>query len=151
MRRVRQLALRPSALTVTCEAVAVFVVVASTAMASAQSRWLQVKALSSIGASGVRVAMDGRGDATIAWAQDVGTGYGVVEAAYRPAGGPFRSSRVVSGRGLWAGPDLGVDASGEATLVWAAGNPPNVTVQVATRAAKARSFGTPTMLDGPHD
>src|SRR5207247_1445974 len=49
---------------------------------------------------------------------------------------------------LWAGPDLGVDRAGNATAVWASGDPPNVVVRAATRRTGGR-FGPAQNLGGP--
>jgi hypothetical protein len=110
--------------------------------------WLTPSVLSGAGARGPRVAVDARGDVTVAWGTKDGTDQGVVEAAVRPAGGSFEAAQDVSAAGLWAGPDLGVDRAGNATVVWASGDPPNVVVRVATRTT-GRRFGLAQNLGGP--
>ena len=128
---------------------AVLLVLATGASGARHAAWLTPRVLSAVGAGDQRVAVDVRGNVTVAWAMDAGTGHGVVDAAYRPAGGRFGSSRAVSSPGLWAGPDLGVDRTGRATLVWANGNPPDVVVRVATRPAGG-AVGPARTLDGPY-
>jgi hypothetical protein len=71
-----------------------------------------------------------------------------VAATVRPAGGSFEAVQDVSAPGLWAGPDLGIDRAGNATVVWASGDPPNVVVQAATRRTGGR-FGPAQNVGGP--
>src|SRR5712691_698999 len=110
--------------------------------------WLTPSVLSGSGAHGPRVAVDSRGDVTVVWGTKDGTDQGIVEATVRPAGGSFEAVQDVSAPGLWAGPDLGVDRAGNATIVWASGDPPNVVVQAATRRTGGR-FGPAQNLGGP--
>jgi len=110
--------------------------------------WLTPTVLSGPGARGARVAVDALGDVTVVWGTADGTDQGMVEAAVRPAGGSFGAAEDVSSPGLWAGPDLGVDRAGNATVVWASGDPPNVVVKAATRRTGGR-FGPAQNLGGP--
>jgi hypothetical protein len=101
------------------------------------------------------VAMDSLGDTTVAWVVYNG-GYGVVEAASRPAGGTFGKPVELSTSGLNATvPAIAMDPRGDTTIAWILNNsipkpePPYLT-QVATQDAGA-SFGAPTEFHLNHD
>jgi hypothetical protein len=119
-----------------------------TGTASSRPAWLAPTLLSGVGAHNENVAVDARGHATIVWATDAATDQGVVEAVSASPDGRFGSPQAISGRGVWVGPDVGVDSAGNATVLWASGSPPSVVVDAASRSSTG-SFGAPRPLGPP--
>lgn len=66
-----------------------------------------------------RPAIDAAGDAIVVWDRSNGTTR-VVESSYRPAGGAFEAAQTVNAGGNVGAvfPDVALDASGNATVVW---------------------------------
>jgi hypothetical protein len=132
--------------------VASLALVAGGASGATHPAWLSPAVLAPPGAGdarGPRVAVDAYGDVTVVWAARHASDQGVVETASRPAGGAFDMKHSISPSGLWSGPDLGVDAAGDATVVWSAG--PDYRHQVVQSAFRPAggSFGAPADLTAP--
>jgi hypothetical protein len=65
-----------------------------------------------------QVAVDAQGGVTAVWVHDDGNAH-IVQAAVRPAGGPWQSPVDVSAVGeSGVDPEVAVDAQGDATVVW---------------------------------
>ena len=98
-------------------------------------------------ASNPSIAIDAGGDVRAAWEYFDGTNY-LIQTASRPAGGDFSSPQSITGEGEEAfGPELAVDSSGAATVVWDRfiEKETSYTVQAAS-AAPGGSFGAATDL-----
>jgi hypothetical protein len=66
-----------------------------------------------------QVAVDAQGGVTAVWVHDDGANSHIVQAAVRPAGGPWQSPVDVSAVGeSGVDPEVAVDAQGDATVVW---------------------------------
>jgi hypothetical protein len=90
-----------------------------------------------------QAAMDARGDATAVWMHFDGSRY-VVESAYRPEGGEWESSTVVSQPGEEAGnPHVAIDAKGDALVVWRGESEGHEFVRASYRSVGG-AWGQPT-------
>ncbi|MCA1677445.1 MAG: PKD domain-containing protein, partial [Actinobacteria bacterium] len=89
-----------------------------------------------------QVALDAAGDTVAVWERSDGTN-NVVQAAFRPANGPFSAPVDVSATGENAfSPQIALDAAGNAIVVWRRFTGTNSVVQAAVRPAGG-SFSTP--------
>jgi PKD domain len=92
------------------------------------------------------VAIDGAGDATVAWSQAAGGTSSTIYTSARPAGGAFAATpHAVSDPGALANsPTLAEDSDGDSTLAWrqASGPPSSGGVIVAARRAAGTSTFT---------
>jgi hypothetical protein len=96
-------------------------------------------------ASDPQVAFDASGNALAVWEHPAGTG-DLVQAAFRPAGGPFAAPVDVSTSGQNAAdPQVAFDASGNALAVWDRSNGTNLIAQAAFRPA-GDAFAAPVDL-----
>ncbi len=99
------------------------IVVAAAAAASAASpgpRWLPAVDVSTPGSDALVpvVALDGRGDAVVVWAQSFDSHWAVM-AAKRTAGRPWSPPRAISSTTSdAASPQVATDADGDAVAVW---------------------------------
>ncbi len=102
-------------------------------------------------ASSPVVAMDPRGDATVAWvvhlslAQPAYYYESFVEAAWRPVGGVFTRAKTLSGENAEA-PVVAMDAKGDATVAWAWNN--NGFYEIVASRLAGGTFGEPTSVSG---
>ncbi|HVX32930.1 MAG TPA: PKD domain-containing protein [Solirubrobacterales bacterium] len=87
-----------------------------------------------------QVATDPQGDAIVVWAGSDGAGERV-EAALRPAGGPFEELGTLSGEDA-SDPQVATDPQGDAIAVWSATDENGEHVEAALRHAGG-AFGTP--------
>jgi len=97
------------------------------------------------------VGIDGAGAATVVWQYEGGAGYTVQEASKPPAGAfdPPETLNDALGSEENAGfPVVGVDAAGDAMVLWRQVDPDESTVQVAARPA-GDEFGEPTIISTP--
>jgi hypothetical protein len=101
-------------------------------------------------ASGPAIAVDPSGNAVAAWTQSDGTNLRI-NSAYRPAGGSFSASTVVSAAGADASaPAVSMDGSGNALVAWQRSDGTNLRVQSAIRTTGAGgSFGGIATLSDP--
>jgi hypothetical protein len=96
-------------------------------------------------AFGPQVAFDPSGNALAVWRRFNGT-KNIVQAAFRPAGGPFAAPVDVSTSGQNAAdPQVAFDASGNALAVWDRSNGTNLIAQAAFRPA-GDAFAAPVDL-----
>jgi hypothetical protein len=107
------------------------------------------------------VAVDRRGNATIAWQGfDYSTGTTSIQAATRPAGGTFTAAAALSIPGDYAlYPRVAIDPTGSTTVAWILARPiahptlPDVDtrylLQAVTRPASG-AFGAPVTLSSSH-
>ncbi len=92
------------------------------------------------------VAMNDRGDTVVAWTRGEGSD-GVVQAAFRPAGGSFGAPVNLSTGGESAtAPRVAIDDAGDATVVWDRYNGVHELVEEATRPAATGSFSKAAVL-----
>ena len=83
------------------------------------------------------IALGGDGRLMAAWSRSDGTKFRI-EAAFRPPGGTLEAPQIVSEAGVdAASAQVGLDAQGNAVLMWIRGQ----SYQWATRAAGAGAFG----------
>jgi hypothetical protein len=103
-----------------------------------------------VSASGPAIAVDPSGNAVSVWTQSDGTNLRI-NAAYRPAGGSFGASTVVSAAGFDASaPDVSMDGSGNALVGWQRTDGTKLRVQTAIRSAGAGGvFGPISTLSEP--
>jgi hypothetical protein len=86
-------------------------------------------------ASGPAIAIDPSGNALAVWTRSDGLN-GRIQAAYRQAGGSFGTPVTVSDAGGDAsGPDVTMDSTGKATVVWSRFDGTKLRVQAAVRGA----------------
>lgn len=108
--------------------------------AAARSRggsWQPSVDLSAAGGSAhvPQVVIDDEGNATAVWQRHNGS-FPVVQAATRPAGGPWGSSVDLPAPGDGAGvPQIALAGDGTVTVVWRRATGPTPTVQAVTRSA----------------
>jgi len=105
------------------------------------------------GASGPIISSDAAGNALVAWTRSDGTNLRI-QAAFKPAGGSFAAPVTVSAAGGdGSAPDVSMDATGKALLVWQRFDGAKLRVQAAIRSAGAGgSFGaTSTLSAGGQD
>ena len=76
----------------------------------------------------VRVAINDRGDAIVAWQSGPG-----VLASYRPAGGAFGPPEAVSNTGT--PPSVAIDPDGVATVMWSGDGPGDGAIMASTRSS----------------
>jgi len=111
------------------------------APAGAAGAWLAPVDLSAASGepSSPQVAVDARGDAVAVWDGEVGTGF-VVQAAVRRAGGAWQAPIDISAAspGPMDGPQVAIDAQGNAVAVWTRHNGTEYIVQSAVRPASGR-------------
>jgi hypothetical protein len=115
--------------------------------------WSAAQTISDVGeaSSGPSLAVDPAGNAIAVWTQSDGTNLRI-HSAYKPAGSSFGADVTVSGAGQDASaPDVSMDNSGNALVVWQRydATPPagKLRVQAAIRTPGAGgTFGTPTTL-----
>jgi hypothetical protein len=97
--------------------------------------WSPAKAISEGGgeANGAQVSLDAGGRAFVAWQRGVGPADAVVEAAQGTVGGSWSGpSKLSASEGVdGRTPDVGVDAGGDATVVWRALREPNLSIEAA--------------------
>jgi hypothetical protein len=100
-----------------------------------------------VSASGPAIAVDPSGNVVAAWTQSDGTNLRIT-TAYRPAGGSFGASTVVSVAGFDASaPDVSMDNSGNALVGWQRTDGTKLRVQTAIRSPGAGgAFGAITTL-----
>jgi hypothetical protein len=68
------------------------------------------------------VAMNGAGDAVVAWYDNIGTTHTIVRAITRPAGGAFGSTQTLTAGSDYAfNMKVAIGADGQAAIVWQAG------------------------------
>jgi hypothetical protein len=103
-----------------------------------------------VSASGPTIAVDPSGNAVAAWTQSDGTNLRI-NAAYRPAGGSFSASTMVSAAGFDASaPDVSMDSAGSALVAWQRTDGTNLRVQAAIRSPGAGGgFGGISTLSDP--
>lgn len=115
----------------------------------AASGWLPPADISATGAanSRVQVAVDGQGNAVAIWRRGADGGEVTVQSAVRPAGGPWQAAVDVSrpgrdgsapARAPVPGPQLALDAQGNAVAVWQRYNGTSLVIQAAERPAGGR-------------
>lgn len=105
-----------------------------------------------MGASAPAIAVDPRGDATAAWALEPSFGEStVVQVADRTGAGTWGEPTVISPSEEFLGmPQVGIDAAGDATVVWSVGNGgEDRTVETAMHAATASGWSVPVALSTP--
>lgn len=135
-----------------CWAIASAIVLGGAASASAAGWLPPVQALNATGAgeSSPHVAVDGAGNVYATWIEG-----STLEAAKRPVGGGWETPQAVplgSGNTKPVFPDIGVDSSGNAVLVWKAATPTGTpAIFQATRAAAATGFGTSSRVSNNSD
>jgi PKD domain-containing protein len=79
------------------------------------------------------VAIDGRGDALVAWETPASGGFYTIDAAYRPAGGGWHQPIPVDDDAVKnVAPSVAFTPGGEATIVWATENGSDEAVASAT-------------------
>jgi len=100
------------------------------------------------------VAMDPAGNALAVWERFDGGSPNRprVQASWRPAGGSFGAPQTLSTAGVDTdAPQVSLDSSGTATVVWVSGATGNLRIQ-ASRAASLGTFGAPqTISDAGND
>jgi hypothetical protein len=103
-----------------------------------------------VSASGPEIAVDSSGNALVVWTQSDGTN-GRINSAFRPAGGAFAAPVFVSASGADAtAPDVSIDNSGNALVVWQRTDGTNLRVQAAIRSPGAGGgYGSITTLSDP--
>ena len=127
--------------------VGVLVALCGAVPASAAPAWRAATDVSVGGqdADDPRVAVDARGNAIAVWRRSNGPNF-IVQGAVRAAGGAWQAPVDLSLAGQNAyGPQVAVDAQGNATAVWARYNGTDFIVQGAVRAAGG-SWQTPVDL-----
>jgi hypothetical protein len=100
------------------------------------------------------VAIDGSGNAFADWQEEsANPAVTQIEAAYRPASGPFGSPEMISGVGVNASaPEIGVDSQGRPAAIWTAiGSDGSDTLQAASRVAGSGPFSAPVSLSTSGD
>jgi hypothetical protein len=123
--------------------------VLGTEAALAASGWLPPADISAQGAaaSRVQIAVDAQGNVVAVWRGGVDGGEVRVQGAVRPAGGPWQAPVDISKPGLDGssppgrtvpGPQLALDAHGNAVAVWQRFNGTSLVVQAAERPAGGR-------------
>ena len=96
-------------------------------------------------ASEPQVAMDPTGDAVVVWRQFNGSDY-VVQAAVKPAGEPWSTPATLSEAGQEASePQVAMDPTGDAVVVWRQFNGSDYVVQAAVKPA-GEPWSTPATL-----
>ena len=86
--------------------------------AGAAPTWLSPETLSRPSALNAQVAMDQEGNAVAVWTRQTGFGY-TIEAAGRPAGGPWSQAQdIANDVALALAPQVALDAHGNAVAVW---------------------------------
>jgi len=102
------------------------------------------------GASSPQIASDSAGNAVAVWTRSDGTNLRI-QAAYKPAGGAFGAPVTVSAAlGDASAPQVSMDATGKAIVVWQRFDGTKLRVQAAIRSAGAGgSFGATTTLSAP--
>jgi hypothetical protein len=119
---------------------------------SATGAWSAAQTISDPGksASGPAISVDSSGNAVVAYTQSDGTNLRI-NAAYRPAGGSFGAPVLVSDPGLDASaPDVSMDGTGRALVVWQRTDGTKLRVQASIRGPGAGgTFDSPTTLSAP--
>jgi hypothetical protein len=106
-----------------------------TAFKPAGGAWQAPVELSSDEAPGAvhpQLAVDAQGDAIVIWDRALPYG-GVVQTAYRPAGGSWQTPVSISELGV--DPQIALNAQGDAVAVWAHDNGSNYVIQSALKPA----------------
>jgi PKD domain len=93
------------------------------------------------------VAFDAAGDAIVVWAVE-----GLLEYAFRPAGGAFEKPKVVSEAPRSSSPRVVFTSTGEAVVVWVSssgplGGPFTYTLESSSRPPAGGAFGPAQQLD----
>ncbi len=88
---------------------------------------------------GPELAVDGTGNALVAWSDAAG----LMSASYRPAGAAFGAPELMPGKGTIKA--LAMDGAGEAIAISAGGSPSNGVLQSSIRPP-AGAFGEPTTV-----
>jgi PKD domain len=99
------------------------------------------------------VAMDSRGDATVAWLWlPLGgfPGEGIIDVATRSAGGTFTAPVQITGSENNEGLDIAMDQAADTTIAWTHFNDAFHLVQGSTRTAEG-TFSEAITLSGPAD
>src|SRR4051812_108272 len=116
---------------------------------TANGAWSAPQTISDPGmsASGPALAVDSSGNAVVAYTQSDGTNLRI-NAAYRPSGGNFGTPVLVSDPGFDASaPDVSMDGSGKALVVWQRTDGTKLRVQASIRSAGVGgTFDSPTTL-----
>jgi hypothetical protein len=96
------------------------------------------------------VAVDGRGDAAVAWLKKDPAGKLRVFVSYRPSRGRFGAARPVSASGSDSfQPQIAVNGRGDFTVVWQRFDNGHFVVEAATRGYRQARFGAARMLSSP--
>jgi hypothetical protein len=99
----------------------------------------------------VRLGADAAGDQVAVWERVAGTNEWVVEAAVRPAGGGWSSPVEVSAVALGIrNPDVAVNATGDAIVVWQEGTPSGAGIKAALGDVSG-NWGTPETVSTGFD
>jgi hypothetical protein len=112
--------------------------------------WSAPRRLSPSGVSSFapEVAVDPGGDAAVAWQRNNGAEV-AIEAAARSGLGPWGSAVPVSPSGAFAQlQKVGIDAAGNAILVWREGKLPSTAIDAAARPAGG-VWGSPVVISTP--
>jgi hypothetical protein len=126
--------------------------VVRTAYRPAGAGWQAPTNLSVAGEEGgdPHIAVDARGDATVAWSGEVG-GSEFARAVSRPAGGSWEAPVDVSAEGRVQSLRVAMDAKGDALLAWAGSSPALGGFEIAQAAYRpaAGSWQMPANLSEP--
>jgi hypothetical protein len=97
---------------------------------------------------GVRVAVNSSGDAVAAWYQDSGSGFSIWASLFRPLQGWGSPQAVVADSiGDTDGPEVGIDRSGSAMLVWRQGSDDRREKVWAILFTPGEGWAAPTRID----
>jgi hypothetical protein len=126
----------------------------------AASGWVPAQDIAPVGASSAsqpRVVLDRQGNAIAVWRRGAASGGDVkVQSAFRPAGGPWQAPVDISRPGpdgeeisfpADGGPQVAVDAQGNAIAVWQRHDGTSLVVQAAERPAGG-AWRTPVDISG---
>ena len=112
------------------------------------SRWVPPTTISTIGGDALtaQVAVDSAGNALAIWARSKGRTW-LIQAAYRPFGGPWQPPSDLSSPSSLAGaPQVTFDAEGNAVAVWERSDGNRLVVQAAARARASGRWSIPEDL-----
>ncbi len=93
------------------------------------------------------VAMDGVGDAVVAWEDNMGGAHLVARAITRPAAGPFGPTENLSDSSEYAfDVAAAIGGAGQAAVAWEYGNPSHVHIEASTSAGPADLLSVPQTI-----